>query len=94
MSFGTSLLYIESLIIFQHVLFAEENLPTIALECHFQIVFRGKKILEKLSRTRFFPAFEISRSFLRAKQVGKKGGKLQNPEKIVVLKIVLIYFSL
>ena len=39
MSFGTSLLYIESLIIFQHVLFAEENLPTIALECHFQIVF-------------------------------------------------------
>ena len=54
----------------------------------------GKKILEQLSRPRFFPAFEISRSFLRAKQVGKKGGKFQNPEKIVVLKAVLISFSL
>ena len=41
---------------------------------------RGKQILEQLSGPRFFPAFEISRSFLRAKQVGKKGGNFQNPE--------------
>ena len=32
---------------------------------------RGKEILEKISRPRFFSAFEISHSFLRAKQVGK-----------------------
>ena len=51
-------------------------------------------ILEQLSRPRFSPGFEISRSFLRAKQVGKKDGKFQNPEKIVVLKIVLVFFCL
>ena len=55
---------------------------------------RGKKILEQLSRPRFFPGFKISRSFLRAKQVGNKGGKFQNPEKIVVLKVVLKSFYL
>ena len=33
---------------------------------------RGKKILEQLSRPRFFPAFEISRSFFRAKQEAKE----------------------
>ena len=55
---------------------------------------RGKKILEQLSRPRFFPGFEISRSFLRAKQVGKKGGKFQKPEIIVFLKVVLISFCL
>ena len=49
----------------------------------FELI-RGKKILEQLSRTRFFPGFEISRSFFRAKQVGIKSAKFQNPEKIVV----------
>ena len=55
---------------------------------------RGKTILEQLSRPHFFPGFEISCSFLCAEQVGKKGGKFQNPEKIVVLKVVLISFCL
>ena len=54
---------------------------------------RGKKILEQLSTPRFFPGFEISRSFHRAKQVGEKGGKFQNPEKIVVFKVVLIFLT-
>ena len=35
---------------------------------------RGKIILEQLSRPRFFPTFEISRSSLRAKHVGKRAG--------------------
>ena len=38
-------------------------------------------MLEQLSRPRFFPAFEISRSFLRAKQVGKKGREISKPGK-------------
>ena len=37
-------------------------------------------ILEQLSRPRFSPGFEISRSFVRAKQV-EKGREFQNPEK-------------
>ena len=49
-------------------------------------------MLKKLSRPRFFPGFDISRSYLHAKQVGKKGKKFQKPEKIVVLKVVLIFF--
>ena len=60
----------------------------------FLFIFRGEKILEQLSRPRFFPGFEISCSFLCAKQVREKGGKFQKPEKIVFLKVVLIFFSL
>ena len=46
----------------------------------YSCVPRVKKILEQLSRTRFFPGFEISRSFLRAEQVRKKGGKIRGLE--------------
>ena len=53
---------------------------------------REKKILEPLSRPQFFPGFEISRSLLRAKQVEKRAGNFKT-RKIVVLKVVLIFFS-
>ena len=33
---------------------------------------RVKKILEKISRTRFLPGFESSRTFFRVEQVEKK----------------------
>ena len=46
-----------------------------------EIRSRGKNILEKLSWPRFFPAFEISRSFLRAKQVEKRAENLKTREK-------------
>ena len=55
---------------------------------------REKKTLEQLSRPLFLPGFEISRSFLRAKQVERRAGNFKNPEKFVVLKVVLISFCL
>ena len=55
---------------------------------------RGKKILEQLSRPRFFPCFEISRSFLCAKQVGKRAGNFQKPEKSWSWKLFCYLFSL
>ena len=38
--------------------------------------------------------FEISRALFRAKQVGEKRGKIQNPEKVLALTVVVVYFSL
>ena len=51
---------------------------------HFNnlIVLEGKKILEQLSRPRFFPGYEIS-----VHNRWKKAGKLLNPEKTVVFKV-------
>ena len=37
-------------------------------------------------------AFEIFRSFLRAKQMGEKRGKIQNPVKINHKAAVLFFF--
>ena len=48
----------------------------------FEVTYvRGKKILEQLSRPQFFPGFEISRSFLRAKQVEKRAGNFKSRKK-------------
>ena len=41
-----------------------------------------KEKLEQLPCEQFLQVFEIFRSFLRAKQVGEKRGKIQNPVKI------------
>ena len=43
---------------------------------------RGKIILEQLSRPRFFPTFEISRSSLRARQVGKRARNFKTRKKL------------
>ena len=40
-----------------------------------------EKSSEQLWKTRFLLRFEISRAFLRAKQVGEKRGKFKNPTK-------------
>ena len=49
--------------------------------CWNGLLLRGEKILEQLSRTRFFPGFEISRCFLSAKQVGKRAGNFKTRKK-------------
>ena len=38
--------------------------------------------LEGKTSEQFLLGFEISRAFIRAKQEGEKGGKIQNPAKI------------
>ena len=43
---------------------------------NYWVIYRSVNFQER----DFFQGFEISRSFLRAKQVGKKGGNFQNPE--------------
>ena len=48
---------------------------------------RGEKILEQVGYARFILCFKISHTFLRAKQVGEKSGKFQNPKKIVQIQI-------
>ena len=55
---------------------------------------RGKVILEQLPCEQFLQAFEIYRALLRAKQVGEKRAKIQNPEKIAHKAVVLILLSL
>ena len=40
---------------------------------------RGKKILEQLSRPRFFTEFEIRGPFSAATQQGRKGRRFQTP---------------
>ena len=55
---------------------------------------RGKEKLEQLPCEHFLQDFEISRSFLRAKQERKKRVKIQNPVKIVHKAVVLIFLSL
>ena len=42
-------------------------------------MFRGKEKLQLLPFEQLLKGFEISRTFLRAKQVGEKRGKFQNP---------------
>ena len=55
---------------------------------------RGKEKLEQLPCEQFLQAFEIYRALLRAKQVGEKCGKIQNPVKIAHKPVVLIFLSL
>ena len=59
----------------------------------FLTASRVKEKLEKLPCEQFLQVFEISRSFLRAKQVGEKRGKIQNPVKIAH-KAAVLFFSL
>ena len=51
-------------------------------------------MLKQLSRPRFFPGFEISRTFLRAKQVREKRARFQFVVKNAQKAIVLILISL
>ena len=46
-------------------------------------------IFDKLSRSRFFQGIEISRAFLRAKEVREKRRNFQNPTKIMVLRDIM-----
>ena len=56
---------------------------------------RGKKNIRTTFKTTIFPAFEISRLFIPPPvQHGEKSGKFEKPEKIVVFKVFLIFFSL
>ena len=55
---------------------------------------RVKEKLEQLPCEQFLQVFEISHSFLRAKQVGEKRGKIQNPVKIAHKAAVLFFLSL
>ena len=48
----------------------------------FIAIARVKVKLEQLPCEQFLQAFEIYRNFLRAKQVGEKRAKIQNPVKI------------
>ena len=50
---------------------------------------RGKVKLERLRCEQFLQGFRISCTFLPAKQVSKKRGKIQNPVKIVHQAVVL-----
>ena len=42
---------------------------------------RGKKIVEKLSRPRFFPGFEISRPFSHLRSTEKRAGNFKSRKK-------------
>ena len=53
---------------------------------------REKKILEQLSRARFFWLLKYPAVILPHVQQGEKSGNFQNPEKIVFLKNFLIFF--
>ena len=53
---------------------------------------RGKEKLEQLPCEQFLQAFEIYRALLRAKQVGEKRAKIQNPVKIAH-KAVFLFLS-
>ena len=55
---------------------------------------RVKKKLEQLPCEHFLQAFGIYRALLRAKQVGEKCAKIQNPVKIAHKVVVLIFLSL
>ena len=54
---------------------------------------RGKEKIEQLPGEQFLQSFEISRSFLRARQVEEKRGKIQITDKIVHKAVVLIFNS-
>ena len=54
---------------------------------------RGKKTLEQLSRPRFFPGFEIYRSFLRAKQMEKWAENFKTRKKSWSWKLFLNIFA-
>ena len=54
---------------------------------------RVKENLEQMPCVLFLQVFEISRSFLRAYQVGEKRGKIQNPVKIAHKAAVLFFLS-
>ena len=55
---------------------------------------RGNEKLEQLPCEQFLQAFEIYSTLLRAKQVGEKCGKIQNPEIIAHKAVVLFFLSL
>ena len=54
----------------------------------------GKEKLEELPCEQFLQGFEISRFFVRAKQVGQKRAKIQNPVKSAHKAVVLNLISL
>ena len=62
----------------------------------WEAVPRGKDILEQLSKPRFFTEFENHGLFVTATQLAirKKGGIYELCKKNMVLKFVLISFSL
>ena len=60
------------------------------VEFHLKKVLEGKK-LEQLTCEQFLQAFEIYRALLRAKQLGEKRVKIQNPVKIAHKAVVLIF---
>ena len=53
-----------------------------------------KEKLDQLPCEQSLQVFEISRSFLREKQVEEKRGKIQNPVKIAHKAAVLFFLSL
>ena len=55
---------------------------------------RGKSIKEQLPCEQFLQQIEISRTFLRAKQVGEKRGRIQFVVKNAHKAVILILFSL
>ena len=57
-------------------------------------IARGKVNLDQLTCEQFLQRFEISRVFLRAKQVEEKRGKFQNIEEIVHKAVFLNFRSL
>ena len=59
-----------------------------------KICSRVKEKLDQLPCDQFLQVLEISRSFLRAKQVGEKRGRIQNPVKIAHKAAVLFFLSL
>ena len=56
------------------------------------IFFRGKKILEKLSRTRFFREFENPALFPLLRSRGEKGGNFKSRKKLVLESCTNIFF--
>ena len=54
-------------------------------------LYRGKEKLELLPFEHFLQGFEISRAFLRAKQVGEKCTKIQNPVEIAHKAFALFF---
>ena len=78
--------------IFSNIKFEKKN-----SQIYF-VVFRSEismtKKLEQLLCEQYLQAFEISRSFLRAKQLGEMRGKIQKPLKIARKAAVLFLFSL
>ena len=76
------MLIFESCLVKSHTIFRRAYFQNIwvSLLMKCWLTIRGEKILDELSKPRFVPSFEISRSFLPAKQVGK-GREISKPGK-------------